>query len=152
MLCQRRIRREGGLEWTKRSPKIQAHGQHMPEANVIQQSCLVEKGDLHDSKHRTVLSNSCCHPRGLELSRMLWREHHGQSPALWRWAGSLQALKHLYMPMFLQINPSVSPWRHNRTLLIQTEAHKQDCYSQNYSTFLGVLYPWGDISHSCTTK
>lgn len=56
--------------------------------------------------------------------------------------------------MLLQINPipGVSPWRHLGTLLIQTETHKQHCYSHNYSTFLGVLYPWGDIPHSCTTE
>lgn len=80
-----------------------------------------------------LLSNSCCLPKEQQddafpgVSRMLWepsRENTmGRVLPSGGAAGSLQALKHLYMPILLHINPvpSVSPWRHNRTFLIQTE-------------------------------
>lgn len=77
-LCQERARREdGGLEWTRRFPRIQAHGQHMPKANFIHQSCLVKRGDLQDSKHRTAPQQFLLPYKGLRVSRMLWEPSRG---------------------------------------------------------------------------
>lgn len=74
------LRREDGLEWTRRFPKIQTHGQQcLKPTSSTGTAC--SRGEISKTASTgLLLTNSCCHPKDLGCPG-----HFGRTPChLWR--------------------------------------------------------------------